>query len=105
MGYHLKKILPKQIRNLLHFFYSWYGAVKYSHPSEELLVIGVTGTSGKSTTIYFLRQLLEAAGYTVGALSTIEFYVAGKSKLNDRKMTMLGKMEIQRYLRKMVDAG
>ena len=93
------------MRNMLHLFYAWWGAVKYGHPSDELLVIGVTGTSGKSTTVYFLCQLLEAAGYTVGALSTIEFYVAGKSKLNDRKMTMLGKMEIQRYLREMLDAG
>jgi len=97
------KFLIKKLKNLVHFFYAWYGAVKYGQPSEKLLVIGVTGTAGKSSTIYYLRQVLEAAGFKVGVLSTIEFCVAGKCQLNNRKMTMLGKMEIQRYLREMVD--
>ncbi|PIR76480.1 MAG: hypothetical protein COU32_01825 [Candidatus Magasanikbacteria bacterium CG10_big_fil_rev_8_21_14_0_10_42_10] len=101
----LKKFIPKKLLNLRHLFYAWVGAVKYGNPSEELFVIGVTGTSGKSTTVFLLRQLLEAAGYTVGALSTIEFSVAGEHQLNDKKMTMLGKMQIQEYLRKMVDKG
>jgi len=101
----IKKFIPKKLLNLRHLFYAWLGSVKYGNPSEELLVIGVTGTSGKSTTVYLLRQLLESAGYTVGALSTIEFSVAGEHQLNDKKMTMLGKMQIQEYLRKMVDKG
>lgn len=101
----LKKILPKKVLNLRHFYYAWRGAVMYNHPSEELFVLGITGTSGKSSTTYFLRQMLEAIGYTVGSLSTIDFYVAGENKLNDQKMTMLGKMQIQKYLRDMVQAG
>ncbi len=99
----IKKIIPKNVLNLRHLFYAWFGSVIYRHPSEKMYVIGVTGTSGKSSTVYFLRQLLEKVGYKVGALSTIEFCVAGKCSLNDKKMTMLGKMAIQKYLRKMVD--
>ncbi len=101
----LKKLLPKKVRNLKHLFYAWYGAVKYQHPSEELLVIGITGTSGKSSTIFFLRNILEQAGYTVGSLSTIDFYIAGENNLNDQKMTMLGRMQNQKYLKEMVDRG
>jgi len=100
----LYALIPKSIRNLRHLFYAWWGARRFNQPANELLVIGVTGTSGKSSTIYFLRQLLESAGLIVGALSTIEFVVASQIKLNDKKMTMLGKMEIQKYLRAMVDA-
>ncbi len=99
----IKKIIPKQVLNLRHLFFAWYGAYKYSYPSDELLVIGITGTSGKSSTTYFLRQILEASGFTVGSLSTIDFYVAGENKLNDQKMTMLGRYQIQKYLREMVD--
>ncbi len=97
------KIVPKKIRNLRHLFYAWWGSVKYHHPSEKLLVVGITGTSGKSSTVFFLRQALEALGFKVGSLSTIDFSVAGENKLNDKKMTMLGRMQIQKYLREMVD--
>ncbi len=99
----IKKFIPKKLLNLRHFFWAWWGSVKYHHPSEELLVIGVTGTSGKTSTIHFLRQVLEQVGYKVGSLSTADFYVDGKLKLNDQKMTMLGRMQIQKYLREMVD--
>ena len=99
----LKKIIPKKVLNLRHLFFAWYGAYKYAFPSEDLLVIGITGTSGKSSTTYFLRQMLEVQGFKVGSLSTIDFYVAGENKLNDQKMTMLGKYKIQKYLREMVD--
>src|SRR3989339_1713102 len=101
----LKKFIPRPVRNFRHFFYAWYGAVKYHYPSEEMLVIGVTGTTGKSSIIYFLRQVLEDAGFKVGSLSTVDFYVAGETKMNDQKMTMLGKMQIQMYLREMADKG
>ena len=101
----IKRFLPRRVANFRHFFYAWWGAVKYRHPSREMLVIGVTGTSGKSSTIFFLRQLLEQAGYIVGSLSTIDFYIAGDNRLNDQKMTMLGKTQIQKYLREMADKG
>lgn len=91
--------------NLRHLWYAWSGARAYGYPSEELFVIGVTGTSGKSSTIDFLRQLLEQCGHTVGSLSTVDFYIAGSRQMNDKKMTMLGKTAIQEYVRKMVIAG
>lgn len=107
----MKQWLYKNVRplrplfNLKHLYFAWKGAKTFGHPSEELFVIGITGTSGKSSTIDFLRQLLEAAGHTVGSLSTVDFYVAGEKRMNDKKMTMLGRMKIQEYLREMVNKG
>ncbi len=97
--------IKKKLRNALHFFYAVFGALYYRFPSRKLFVIGITGTSGKSTTTTFLRTLLEDAGYRVGSLSTVDFYVAGEKKINDKKMTMLGRFQIQKYLRQMVDVG
>jgi UDP-N-acetylmuramoyl-L-alanyl-D-glutamate--2,6-diaminopimelate ligase len=100
-----KTIFPKRLLNLRHLVFAWYGAKKFDHPSKKMHVIGITGTSGKSTTTYILRTILELAGHTVGSLSTIDFYIAGKEKLNDQKMTMLGKTANQRLLKEMVDAN
>ncbi len=101
----LKKVLPKSFWNLRHLFYAAYGAYKYTFPSKKLFVIGVTGTSGKSSTVFILHQLLESAGFAVGSLSTIEFHIGTDAQLNDKKMTMLGRTAIQKYLRRMVDEG
>ncbi len=100
----IKKIIPAAVISWYHLALAWVAAVWYGHPSEKMIVVGVTGTSGKSSVIYFLRQLLEAAGHKGGALSTVEFCVAGRCTLNDKKMTMLGRMQTQGFLRDMVDA-
>ncbi|MBI2551804.1 UDP-N-acetylmuramyl-tripeptide synthetase [Candidatus Uhrbacteria bacterium] len=100
-----KKLIPTQVLARYHFVLARTAAVIYGHPSEKMIVIGVTGTSGKSSVVHFLRQILESAGWKVGALSTVEFCVAGRCQLNDRKMTMLGRFQTQGFLRKMARAG
>ncbi|GFG75574.1 UDP-N-acetylmuramoyl-L-alanyl-D-glutamate--2,6-diaminopimelate ligase [Mycobacterium botniense] len=49
----------------------------YGHPSERLVVIGVTGTSGKTTTTYLVEAGLRAAGRTAGLIGTIGIRIAG----------------------------
>ncbi len=46
-------------------------AAIYGHPSHDLTVLGVTGTSGKTTTTYFVRAGLEAAGFRSGLIGTV----------------------------------
>src|SRR6201996_8147516 len=52
-------------------------ATVYDHPSERLAVVGVTGTSGKTTTTYLIEAGLRAAGRTVGLIGTIGLRIDG----------------------------
>jgi len=101
----IKRGLPPSVFSVYHFFLAALAAFVYSAPSERLKIIGVTGTSGKSSAIHFLRYLLEAAGEKTASLSTIDFYLAGQATLNNRKMTMLGRLATQRFLARAVRAG
>ncbi|TDD69623.1 UDP-N-acetylmuramoyl-L-alanyl-D-glutamate--2,6-diaminopimelate ligase [Jiangella aurantiaca] len=47
-------------------------AAVYGHPARDLLMLGVTGTNGKTTTTYLLESGLRAAGHTTGLIGTVE---------------------------------
>jgi len=53
-------------------------AAVYGEPSRRLAVLGVTGTSGKTTTVYLLEAALRAAGAVTGLVGTVEARVAGQ---------------------------
>ena len=103
--YNFKKLFPQQLLVVYHFILAWLAAVWYKFPSEKLIVIGVTGTTGKTTSVYLIAKALEQAGYKVGYTSTAMFKVADKEWLNDKKMTMAGRFFTQKILRQMVKAG
>ncbi|PIT94339.1 hypothetical protein COT98_04125 [Candidatus Falkowbacteria bacterium CG10_big_fil_rev_8_21_14_0_10_39_9] len=104
--YLIKRYLPKRLFSSLqpayHFFLSGLGAALYNHPSENLIVVGVTGTTGKTSSVFLIARTLEAAGYKVGYTSTAMFNDGQKEWLNDKKMTMIGRFFTQKILRQMV---
>jgi UDP-N-acetylmuramoyl-L-alanyl-D-glutamate--2,6-diaminopimelate ligase len=75
----------------------------FSHPSEVLVVAGVTGTNGKTTTTFLIHSILDAAGMRPGLLGTVECRVGGEVRPAVR--TTPEAIDIQRTLREMVDAG
>jgi len=93
------------IRKVYHFLLAYISYWLFGRPSKKIIVIGVTGTKGKSTTCRYITSVLEAGGYKVGLLSTVDIQIAGRRVLNKYKMTMLGRGKIQRLLKKMVKAG
>ena len=101
----LRRVVPKSVKRAYHRALSTFAKWYYRSPSERLIVIGVTGTSGKSTVVYLLARILEKAGFRVGVASTIFFKVDKKEWLNDRKMTMVGRLELQRLLAQMAKAN
>lgn len=105
MLHRLKRLAPEPLLLAYHRTLSRLAAVWYGNPSERLIVIGVTGTNGKTTTSYLISKALEAMGEKTGCTTTAMFKVAEKEWLNDTKMTMLGRFQLQKLLRDMVNAG
>lgn len=101
----LKRFLPVWAFSVYHWILGFLGALLYLFPSRKLLIIGVTGTTGKSSTAFFISKIFEEAGYRVGMASTIFFKIAKEEFLNDKKMTMIGRVALQKLLSRMVRAG
>ena len=80
-------------------------AAFYGHPVNELVLIGVTGTDGKSSTVSFLHQLLEASGISAGLISTVSIQTGEESRPNELRQSTPEAPEIHRALREMVDSG
>lgn len=97
----LKKIIPEKIINLYHLLIAILASFYYRFPSQEMIVIGVTGTKGKSTVINLTGRMLEQAGYKVGWVSSLNVKMGPEEFLNPWHMTMPGRFKIQQLLRTM----
>jgi UDP-N-acetylmuramoyl-L-alanyl-D-glutamate--2,6-diaminopimelate ligase len=75
----------------------------FGAPSRELQVVGVTGTTGKTTTAFLLYAILAAAGRRPGLLGTIESRVGGERR--PVAHTTPESVDLQRTFREMLDAG
>ena len=53
---------------------SWH----FGHPSRDLLVVGITGTNGKTTASYLVRAILERAGYPCGLIGTVQYSIGAE---------------------------
>ncbi len=84
---------------------AWLAAAAAGFPGRELVVIGVTGTDGKTTTANLIFSILQAVGIRAGLLSTIRAVIGEVEEPLALHVTTPEAPVVQRYLRRMVDAG
>ena len=82
---------------------AFMSAAFFGHPAEEMKIIGITGTKGKTTTTYLVKSILEQTGRKVGLIGTIEIIIGEKHIHADH--TTPESYLIQKYFRQMADAG
>lgn len=75
----------------------------FGNPAKELTTIGITGTKGKTTMAYMIRNTLELAGYKTGLMGTVETIIGGKHIPSQN--STLESYYVQKYFRDMADAG
>ncbi|HXA43468.1 MAG TPA: UDP-N-acetylmuramoyl-L-alanyl-D-glutamate--2,6-diaminopimelate ligase [Candidatus Solibacter sp.] len=77
----------------------------FGHPTEEMTVVGVTGTDGKTTTCLLTVEALRACGVAAGGMNSLEFRSLDEIEPNPTYLTTLDAPVIQARMRRLVDGG
>lgn len=94
-----------KLANIFHWLIAWFSAITNLNPSRKLVVVGVTGTKGKSTTLELINAALEAAGRKTALVSSVRIKVGGESEINKTGNTMPGRGLLQKVMRRAVKDG
>ena len=97
--------LDSPFRVAYHHARALVARVLYGGPGKGMVVIGITGTKGKSTVTNLVARGLEAAGKRVFMFSTVNYAIAGKWYENNMKMTSPDPFVLNRLLREAENAG
>ncbi|MDO8513051.1 MAG: UDP-N-acetylmuramoyl-L-alanyl-D-glutamate--2,6-diaminopimelate ligase [bacterium] len=101
----IRKMVPEPVMSIYHFFIAYFAAVRYKFPSKKMVMIGITGTKGKTSTANFIWSCLTANSYKVGLIGTANIRIGQSEMLNQFHMTMPGPSSLQKIISQMADEG
>ena len=82
---------------------SYLSANFFENPGDKLIKIAITGTKGKTSSSWMLKNIIETAGFKVGVIGTIGTFI--NNKLYEHKNTTPESYQVQKFMRLMVDSG
>lgn len=99
----IKKLIPHHffLRIWYHKALTWIAAAYYGFPARDMIVIGITGTDGKTTTSQLVHSVIKAGNIKVGLATTNQFCDGEKTWKNETHKTTLGRLQQQRLLHTM----
>jgi len=93
------------LKNLFHLLNAYLANIYFGFPAKSIVVIGITGTDGKTTTTHLIYHILKSANYQVSFISSVEANIMGKSSDTGFHVTTPSPWQLQRLIREAVDAG
>lgn len=100
-----KKLFPELLFVAYHRCMAECAVLYYRFPARRMVVVGVTGTKGKTSCADFIWSVFAAAGFKTGLVSTAHFRIGEQEFLNPHHMTMPGRFRLQQLLYRMQKAG
>jgi len=105
----VKSIIPEKLFHSIepagHLVESVFAATRYGFPGRNLLVIGVTGTNGKTTTTFFIQKMLNESGIKTALTSTVAFGVGNDIERQMEHMTTTKASVLQYRLKSFAKQG
>jgi len=98
-------VLLQNLKNIFHWYEALLAACYFGFPGRKLIVIGVTGTDGKTTTTHLIHHILKTAGLKSALISSVFAEIGGKQYDTGFHVTTPNAWALQRFLAQSVAAG